>query len=287
MYDMGRYARNSPFNNILIRQMAGSAVYAEAAIKSGGIWNPDRLEEFLYRARTDWSKTNCIRKMFSKHAPLESNCKLIDKSISKYGTSAAGCSSLFWRNLPLWWLIDTPKPDDKSIARATESARHIVQSFIESYEPDSYPPNHLVMEQVRSDRYEYTASYENLAALTALTAWARQDRENPEQKFGALAVAYTYSIFPVVVTSNPQLYIRWPTLLNLYSENIWKSPNSWILSSWPKLDTERLIKCVEWQALIAKKADISLPPISVVSSINQSQLKKQYYQKSILYRHDC
>ena len=113
----------------------------------------------------------------------------------------------------------------------------------------------------------------NFDAFFSLCAYARV----PTGRFGfacdSEAAFSSRKIFCHVVCNTPQLFIRWPLLIQRYSELVWTSHDEDYHSSSSISDNKTLLNELLKHEKIARHNGIQLPPKQLVRRINKEELK--------------
>lgn len=264
---MGQHAKDSPFIDTEIRPLAGSAVFAEAAICAGNVWDPGALEELIHMRSSSSTRTNIFRKMYSRSVPEESTCKLIDRSLTQVSNPQIQCNTLSWRNHPIWPLLQSREPDKVSIDTALRSVKSDINNYIwldpecteSSVTSQRYPIDIDLIQRISKEK--------NLESLITLTACAREARSNKNLLASSQCAHYLKDVFPRAICSTPHLYIRWPSLLEIYRQRIWTVPESTSSTPWIPIDFESLITEIECESRIALEKGVPLPPTKTLKAM--------------------
>lgn len=260
---MAIYPKSSHLYYPEIRKLVGSACFVEIAISLGGIWNPMEIE-ILLDGKGDnvvppESKegTGKYRKMLEGKVPSIASCKRIQKKMK-------GGHVLVWRNHPFWNLF---KPDALYFENIT-SALLCIEGKLNETIWDSRSP---YRDRAESFRYEITldlvkeiASFKNLGALVALTAFTREAKAQRFFRPAFWASKYSREIFPEVVCKEPHLFISWPRLLRLYDDLIWAPLETTESMPWFSADTEQILGDIEHWTKEFEKHGHQLPSKALI-----------------------
>jgi len=273
---MSTYRKGSHFRDFYIREIIGSSIVADISVSLDGIWNRTELENIIDK-REHPSYTGTYRHMYNGRLPYNKKCKEIHDKLKKNENSKNTLA--IWKNHPFWRLLYILKPTFDEI----NNALLCVDKKLHTYLWDNPTGNiewdfifqrkHLTSEDIES-----IAQYENFDALIMLTALSREAHIRNDESIHYHCVLQTRKIFARVICNTPQLYIRWPVLLQFYIEPIWFLESG---KHYKILDISGLEEEIREEEKLAISKGVLLPPKNEFRNIN----KKEWFLVDDAFKH--
>lgn len=261
---MPAYPKDSPFHDRLIRQIVGSACFAEIALANGGLWSPAGLEEEL-DGRSPGEQTGRYSRMTRGVLPSR---ETLEELQERLGNS---CQVLKLYYHPFWKLLCMQPPTQQEIERALLSITCNVRHRIWLYPPDKEDPMavRIPRPELTVEKTEQIAKYRNFDALVALIALAREARIRGTLQTYFRNARMSLEIFPYVVTRHPELHICWYPLASRLTNLIWKPQLVFSPDMQLKTSLSELKKQIGPLARAARRKGIPLPPQQILRRYNR------------------
>lgn len=269
-------AQYSPFlflSDEILRLLAGSACYAEIAIKTGKEWR-DRHLEAAIKGETvkDASYTGLCHRLLKGTIWKPDNCYRSQGMIKN-------CNITLWLDHPIWGLLHNKSNHPHDINKALRLIKGRITKHVWEGSGLTKPEVPSLRREVSSESIIDVAQYRNLYSLIILTAWAIEARDNKIYTTHYLCAKHLREIFAEVVCRTPQLFIRWPYLAERYMQEIWRPPSGIKKNAWFSPDPYALVDEIEYKENIYRKLYKNLPPKNLMKKLNH---KNQYYDAVLI-----
>ena len=273
---MPAYKRNSHFKELYIRKIAGSAIVADLAVVLGGAWNLTELE-LLIDGNPYGDNTGKYQHISDGRLPYDISCIRIQARLLKI--LEYDHDVLKWKLMPLWRLLYRVSPSFIHIQTALVSIQSEIKNYIWKNPLEEVDINNpFSMQPITLENIEAIATFNNFEALLTLTAWARATQNARKYEMHYHCAKLIRKIFAHVVCNTPQLFIRWPILLQYYIEPIWFVDE---LSARQLLNINQLESEIYQEECKAREIGIQLPSKYFFNQIN----KKDIYLLRDTFKH--
>lgn len=265
---MARYSKNSPFFSKKIRILAGSACYADLAVASGCIWDPCELEHLFDGNCEGFSGK--YRKMPTGVVPKTETCEHI-QGIEE------NANLFYWRDLPLWILLSEH-------LIGTEQYNRLLDDAWDPEDEKHLLSNHAFLNHEGEIFREHTwygladikdRNFASIESLILHTARLRRAIDNDLLPLVCRYSVATLYILDKLIYKTPQLYIRWPLLVEIYRNDLWpiKVPEFRL-----ELELSFILKYLDYTNPKPSKYTSRYPPKHMHRRMNQQYLKYIYDQ---------
>jgi hypothetical protein len=261
------YAKNSIFNDKVVRQMIGKACYTEVAMCAGGIWKPAKLEEKI-NGEMYLGPSGHFQRM--RNGVLPSDKSAEERIHKKLDWSKRKCQIELWRDHPFWKLLSLEPLTYIDTERALMSVRGKVKHRIWYEVPSQDNSSELRYPRLKPEKedIEKIAEYKNFDALLTLIAFAREAHGTGMLQTYTIAAHHALEIFPDVMIKHPHLYISWKLLASRLKQLIWQPEPSFIFEMRHQVSLPQLRKRINALDELARKQGTPLPPKELIDRYN-------------------